>query len=158
MGNLLKPSLFCLGLWLAFSCSEELKPTPYTYTKLFTGENSKTWRIRLFEETLNDTVIGKFLPTCITDDRFKFYANTEHLYETTSGSQQCVQDEPGLTSSTWSFSNSSATLTMVLPIFTDGTLPFFVRDADEDDMVVELFFDETNTGSYRIHFEAVDEE
>jgi len=25
-------------------------------------------------------------------------------------------------------------------------------------MEVEIFFDETNTGSYRIHFEAIDEE
>lgn len=140
------------------SCSEELKPTPYTYTKLFTGENNKTWKVKIFEETLDGVVTDRFLPSCLRDDRFTFYANAEHLYETTAGSQRCFDGEPSLTSSSWSFANSSATLTMVLPILSDGTLPFFVKEADEEDMVVELFFDETNTGSYRIHFEAVDEE
>ena len=47
---------------------------------------------------------------------------------------------------------------MILPIFADNSLPFIVREAEEDDMEVEIFFDETNTSSYRIHFEAIDEE
>ena len=47
---------------------------------------------------------------------------------------------------------------MILPIFSDSALPFTVKEVDGDDMEVEIFFDETNTGSYRIHFEAIDEE
>jgi len=147
-----------ISVLTVISCSEELKPTPYTYTKIFTGENNKTWKIKLFEETLNGEVIDKFLPSCASDDKFKFYANTEHLFEAVSGSRKCAEDEPDVTSDSWSFSNANATLTMVLPIFADNSLPFFVREADEDDMKVEIFLDETNTASYRIHFEKVDEE
>ncbi len=98
------------------------------------------------------------MPSCLTDDRFKFYANTEHLYETTPGRQQCFEDEPALTSSAWSFKNSNATLLMIIPYFSDDTLPFFVKEIDEDDMEIEIFLDETNTESLRLHFEAVDEE
>jgi len=143
---------------LIFSCSEELNPTPYTYTKIFTGENNKTWKIKLFEETLDGEIINRFLPTCVSDDEFTFYANSEHLFEAISRSRKCVADEPALTTNTWSFNNATATLTMVLPLLSDNGLPYIVREADEDDMEVELFFDETNTGSYRIHFEAIDEE
>ena len=150
--------LLCATMWVAFSCSEELKPTPYSYTKLFTGENNKTWRIRLFEETLRDTVVGRSLPNCLTDDSFVFYANTEHRYETTSGSRQCFENESGLTTSSWSFSNSTATLTIVIPFLSDNALPFFVREADDDDMVIEIFLDEESTESYRLHFSAIDEE
>lgn len=143
---------------LIFSCSEDLEPTPYTYTKIFTGENNKTWKFNLFEETLNGKVIDRFQVSCASDDRFIFYANTEHLFEASLGSKKCYDDELALTTDTWSFNNATATLTMVLPLLYDGPLPYIVREADEDDMEVEIFFDEASTGSYRIHFEAVDEE
>jgi hypothetical protein len=155
LSNILSVSI---GVLFIISCSEELKPTPYTYTKIFTGENNKTWKIKLFEETLNGEVLDKFLPSCVSDDEFTFYANTEHLFEAVSSSRKCFEEEPDVTTNTWSFSNATATLTMVLPIFSDNGLPYIVREADEDDMEVEIFFDETNTGSYRIHFEAIDEE
>ncbi|MEJ1240180.1 lipocalin family protein [Chryseolinea sp. T2] len=139
-------------------CSEELTPTPYTLSKLVSGETSKTWKISLFEYALNDTVRTKFMEACLTDDRFKFYANTERLYETTAGRQLCFEGEQALTSSTWTFTNSNATLTMVMPIFDEGVLPFFVRELKENKMVLELFLDQENTESYRIHFEKTDEE
>jgi hypothetical protein len=47
---------------------------------------------------------------------------------------------------------------MVLPILSDNALPYFVRDVDDNDLEVEIFFDEANTASYRIKFEAIDEE
>lgn len=150
--------LLLAGVGFTVSCSEELNPTPYTYTKFFTGENNKTWKVTLFEETLNGEVIDKFMPSCLTDDKFIFYANSDHLFEATSGSRKCYTDEPGLTQNTWTFSNATATLTMVLPILSDNALPYIVREVDEDDMEVEIFFDETNSTSYRIQFEAIDEE
>ena len=150
--------ILCVGLCATLSCSEELKPTPYTYTKLFTGENNKSWRIKLFEETLRDTVVNRSLPSCLTDDRFIFYANAEHRYETTSGARQCFEDEASVTVSNWTFSNSSATLTMVFPLLADDALPFFVREIDGDDMEIEIYLNEENTESYRIHFSATDEE
>ena len=70
----------------AVGCSEEFTPTPYTYSKVFTGQNNKTWKITLFEETLNEVIIDKFMPGCITDDRYVFYANTEHSFQAISGS------------------------------------------------------------------------
>ena len=142
----------------AIGCSEEFTPTPYTYTKVFTGENNKTWQIILFEETLNDEIVAKFMPSCLTDDRYVFYANPERSFEAVSGSRKCFEDEADVTSDRWTFSNATATLTMILPILSDNALPFTVREADGDDMEIEIFFDETNTGSYRIHFEAIDEE
>ena len=153
-------SYFLLAVCLIASmgCSEEFTPTPYTYTKIFTGENNKTWKITLFEETENGDILAKFLPNCVEDDRFVFYANPEHSFEAISGSRKCYDDEPEVTTDRWTFNNATATLTMILPIFTDTTLPFIVREADNDDMEIEIFFDATNTGSYRIHFKAIDEE
>jgi hypothetical protein len=142
----------------ALGCSEEFTPTPYTYSKVFTGENNKTWKITLIEETLNDDIIDKFLPSCLSDDRYIFYANTEQSLTILSGSRKCFNDEADTTTDTWTFNNATATLTMLLPIFNDEPLPFIVREAEGDDMEIEIFFDETNTGSYRIHFEAIDEE
>ena len=80
--------LMFVGMMFSISCSEELNPTPYTYTKFFTGENNKTWKVTLFEETFDGAVIDRFMPSCLTDDKFVFYANTDHLFETTSGSQK----------------------------------------------------------------------
>jgi hypothetical protein len=150
--------LFSICLIVAMGCSEEFTPTPYNYTKVFTGENNKTWKIILFEETLNDEVVEKFLPSCVSDDRYVFFANSEHTLEAASGSRKCFEDEADITTDTWSFSNATATLTMILPILADNALPFIVREAEGDDMEIEIFFDETNTSSYRIHFEAIDEE
>jgi hypothetical protein len=150
--------LFSTCLIAAVGCSEEFTPTPYAYSKIFTGENNKTWKITLIEETLDGSVVDKFLPSCLTDDRYIFYANPERSLEAISGSRKCFDGEADVTTDTWSFSNATATLTMILPILSDSSLPFIVREAEDDDMEVEIFFDETNTGSYRIHFEAIDEE
>jgi len=158
MRSLSKLFIIILSVLIVNSCSEELNPTPYTYTKIFTGENNKTWKIKLFEETLEGEIIDKLLPTCVSDDKFIFYANSEHSFDAVSGSKKCAEDEPDVTTNTWSFSNATATLTMVLPILSDNALPYIVREADAGDMEVEIFFDETNTASYRIHFEAIDEE
>ena len=151
-------SLFFAAAGLAWGCAEELQPTPYPMSRLVSGENSKTWKIERFEYAVNDTVESRFMESCLLDDRFKFYDNTERLYETTSGRVQCFQDEPSMTTSTWTFTNAKATLTMAMPIFGDGTIPFFVRKLEADEMVLELFLDETNVESYRIYFSMTDEE
>ena len=145
-------------LIVAVGCSEEFTPTPYTYSKIFTGENNKTWKIKLFEQTLDGKVVDRFLPSCLTDDRYVFYANTEHSSQAISGTRKCFDEEADVTTSNWSFNNANATLIMVLPLFGDDPLPLILREADEDDMEGELFFDEAATESYRIHFEATDEE
>ena len=160
--NMRKPyfSLLTLLTLLVLSCTEEIDPTPYTYTKLFTGENSKTWKINFLEETLNGDIIDRFSLNCATDDEYVFYANTEHSFEVSTGSRKCNEvPEANLIEDTWTFTNANATLTMIMPFFTpDFSLPFIVRDVDKNDMELEIFYDEANTGSYRIHFEAIDED
>ena len=150
--------LLSICMIAAIGCSEDFTPVPYTYTKVFSGENNKTWKITLFEETLDGKVVDKFMPSCLTDDRYVFYANSDHSYQALSGSRKCFTDEPDATNDRWSFTNATATLIMVLPIFSDSAIPFIVRKADTDKMELEIFFDDTNTGSYRIHFDAIDEE
>jgi hypothetical protein len=151
--------IFSLVILVTFSCTEEIKPTPYTYTTIFTGENSKTWKLKFLEETLNGDVIETFNIACAADDKYIFYANTERLYEAVTGSQKCNTDEASVITNTWSFNNASATLAMLLPFFTtEGSIPFIVREVKSNKMELEYFFDDENTQSYRIHFDAIDED
>lgn len=140
-------------------CSEEIAPTPYTYSKFFTGENSKTWKIKILEETLDGKVIDRFTLACATDDRYTFFAATGHAFEAVTGSNKCSAEEQNVIEDVWTFNNANATLTMLLPFFVvDSTLPFIVREVDENGMELEIFLDEANTSSYRIHFDVVDED
>lgn len=154
--------LFSLGLIMllfTFSCSEEITPTPYTYTQIFSGKNSKTWifkSIILWEEGKTD--INYTLPNCIRDDRYIFYANEEKTFEVTNGPTKCSPDEPDtIISDTWSFINAGATLTITIPFLADFSLPYIVREIDQNDMLLEIFLDFEGTQSYRIAFEAIDE-
>lgn len=153
-------NLFSIGiiLILILSCSEELVPTPYTYTKVFTGEKSKTWKIKFLEETFEGKVISRFSVSCAADDKYTFYAKSEHTLEVLTGTLKCDSTEPALIKDVWTFTNASATLTMILPFFSvNSTVPLIVRAADDDEMVLEIFLDEENKESYRIHFEVIDE-
>jgi len=152
--------LICAGLLTVISCSEDFTPTPFTFTKLFTGENNKTWTIDLIEISVDGNVVDRFAEDCLKDDRFIFHANDEHSYEAHSGRSKCfqVEPEPDFVLDTWSYSSATATLTFVIPRVSDISRPYFVREVDEDDMIVEFFFDQANTESARIHFEAIDEE
>jgi hypothetical protein len=150
---------FVIGVSLAFSaCQEELEPTPLTYTRVFTGEVSKTWKLTIMEETQDGKVIDRFTVNCANDDRFIFYATSDRLYEVKSGNQKCFAGEPATFTDTWSFNNATATLTIVIPFLADSRLPFIVKDVDKDDMELEIFFDEQGTGSYKLYFELIDEE
>jgi hypothetical protein len=140
------------------SCSEEITPEPFVFSRQFTGENSKTWKVTLFEETLDGKVIDRFTVGCVTDDQYKFYANPERRTEFKAGASKCFNPaEPAIIVESWSYQSGTATLTMLLPIFADFPLPFIVREIQDDDMELEIFF-EGNTGSYRIHFDAIDED
>jgi len=151
--------IIVIALGLTFSCSEEFQPTPYTYSKLFTGQNNKTWKIKLVEDALNGEVIDRWMNDCLTDDRFIFYANAEHSYEATTGSKKCFEEpEADRLVEAWSFNNATAALVMIIPFIADFAVPYTVREVDEGDMVVEIFYDQENTTSRRVHLEAIDEE
>jgi len=149
-----------LGLLLILgvvSCSEEITPKPFTFSKFFTGENSKTWKVTFFEETLNSKVVDRFNVSCVGDDQYTFYANPERETVFKSGATKCFNPpESSSITDSWSYQSASATLTMLFPIFADTSIPFIVKDIDENDMVLEIFFGDG--GSYRIHFKAIDED
>ena len=139
------------------SCTEEITPTPYEYTKVFTGEKSKTWKLKFLEYTLDGKVEETFNLSCASDDQYVFYAGSERAYKAITGSVKCSVDESDVINDTWSFNNASATLTMVLPFFREEGLPFIVREAKKKKLEIEIFLDEANTSSYRMHFEATEE-
>ena len=151
-------AILSMLLLVVVSCTEEVTPTPYTYTTVFTGENSKTWKVKFLEQTLDGAVEETFNVACSNDDKYIFYANSERGYKATTGSKKCSSDESDVINDSWSFNNASATLTMVLPFFTESSLPFIVREARKNKMELEIFLDEKNTSSYRIHFEATNED
>ena len=146
-----------VGLLILVSCSEEVIPTPYEYTKIFTGETSKTWKLKFLEQTLDGDVEETFNVSCGSDDQYVFYANSERAYKVTTGTKKCDVDESDVIDDSWSFNNASATLTMILPFFTTSSLPFIVREAKKNKLELEFFLDEENTKSYRIHLESVKE-
>jgi hypothetical protein len=151
---------FLLAALVIFNgCSEEIAPAPYTYTKFFTGDNSKTWKFKILEETLNGKVIFRTTINCATDDEYVFYAKTGHVFEVQTGSKRCSASETDIIEDVWTFNNATATLTMAFPFLADGiSLPFIVREVDKNGMVLEIFLDQENTNSYRIHLDVVDED
>jgi hypothetical protein len=138
------------------SCSEEIEPTPYTYSQFFSGKEKKTWvfeSIILWEEGKSD--ISYTLSNCIGDDQYIFYADSEKKYEVTNGATKCASGEPDLLiTDTWSFINGGATLTIILPFLSDTPLPYIVREVSNTDMLLEIFIDQENTQSYRIAFKS----
>lgn len=147
--------LFLPACALLFSCTEEVTPTPYTYTQVFTGETSKAWTIRsisLKEEGKGDVTFN--IDNCIKDDHYVFYAGADRKFEITEGNSKCSAADPDVVlTDTWSFVNASASLTMIFPLLSDNPLPYFVREADDNSMTIEIFFDE-DKASYRIAFRA----
>jgi hypothetical protein len=142
------------------SCSEEVKPTPLTYTKVFTGQTSKTWSIdKVLVRKIGQDDQPVTLSTCERDDRYIFYANDERLFEVDNGRLSCdATEKQTLVSYTWSFSNSNASLQMVVPhFFGNYIIPFIVTKATSSDMVLEVFADEKNTISYVFYFKLVNE-
>lgn len=143
---------------LGLSCSEELVPKPYTFTQIFTGEVKKTWVIKFFEETLNGEVTDTFSVECAEDDLYTFYNDVEHSFEVETKSKKCYSPaEAGIIQDTWVYTPGSSTLSMIIPVFSpDISLPFIVRQVENNKMELEIFFD-NNTASYRIHFSAIEE-
>lgn len=139
------------------SCSEPVTPTPYTYTQVFTGAKDKTWKVQFVEQTLKGAIVDRFTIDCASDDQFTLYANAERTEQIDNGSKKCGTEATTMTDS-WGFSNSSATLIILLPFLADSSLPMIVREANKNTMVLEIFFDATNTESYRVHFTATHEE
>jgi hypothetical protein len=145
------------------SCSEE-EPTNKLaeYAKMFSGKNSKTWKLTgFFARRTGGQEVEFNLSTCAGDDRYTFYANAEKLFEVSNGTFSCVEDgdDPLLVSYTWSFNNANASLSMVFPhIFGYFFIPFTVKSVTEDEMELEIFVNQEGTESYALILESVDED
>jgi hypothetical protein len=71
---------------LLASCSEDVKPTPLEYNKIFSGKTKKTWKVASLKwkgDGKDD--ISYNLGSCDKDNLYTFYANAENLYEVSNG-------------------------------------------------------------------------
>lgn len=151
-------------LFVAAACSEEIKPKPYTYAQVFTGETSRSWkltRLTIKEEgkgdvNFNESDLRQALGSCAADDLYTFHADPQKTFEVLEGASTCSPGDPQVyVTDTWSFSNANATLSFVFPVLANVALPYFVRSVDDSQMEIEIFLDENNTSSYRMTFKAV---
>jgi hypothetical protein len=150
----------------AISCKEENEATPYTYSKIFSGENQKTWVIQEVREAkVGEDPINFDFASCELDDRYTFKADDEKSFVVDNGNSSCPVDEGQdpeedvYAEATWSFVNSGAVLTIPIPrIFGNFYVPFTVREITSSRMVLEIFADQGNTISYQVVMKSVAEE
>ena len=82
------------AVFLIVGCTEKIEPKPYTYSHVFTGKTSKTWRIdRLILKQQGKADENLSLSTCERDDLYTFYANEEKLFEVDNGNVACSSEE-----------------------------------------------------------------
>lgn len=150
-------TVFIIASLLA--CTEQKDPEPYSYTKIFTGVTSKVWKLSFVELAVNGKVVDVRTEPCLVDERYTFYSNEERLYSIDFGKVRCDGTEViTKISDSWSYNTSTTTLTMIMPYFINNPLvPLIVREARRDKMILEIFFDQENTVSYRFNFNVVTE-
>lgn len=158
--------LIILNGFILAGCTEQNTPVPYTYSKVFSGETKRSWKLtRLqFKEQgkadVNYTIsdLNQILGPCVTDDLYTFYANPEKTFQISEGATKCNAGDPDVyISDTWSFNNATAALSMVFPLLSGSALPYIVLQANDKEMTTEIFVDANNTTSYKIHFVAVND-
>ena len=155
----IKIALYLFAIGIATSCSETVEPRPFTYSQIFSGKSSKTWKLKSIAFIEKDKPDQTFsLSNCLADDRYVFYANGERLYQVEDGTNKCSFSDPDiLVSDTWSFVNATASLTIILPFLADFPLPYIVKEVDNSKMVLEIYLDEAGTQSYQMTFNALTE-
>ena len=148
------------SLLIFASCSEDPKPIVNEFYKIITGKTKKTWKVTGIKWTGDEKEdINYSLSSCYKDDLYTFYANEERLYEVSNGPSKCSDSEPDqLVSDSWSFVNATSTLTIVFPLLSDSSLPYFVRKVTSKEMTLEIYIDQDNTYSYAITLQSVSEE
>jgi len=135
------------------ACTEQVKVEPFTYPEVFTGKTKQGWTIRSVQLLQQGKGTITFnLSQCVTDDLYIFYNNPERTYQVTDGATKCNASDPNLiVDSSWSFTNSTAALTIIVPILSDSPLPFIVKEVDNSKLVIDIYFDD-NKSNYRINF------
>ena len=141
------------------SCTEKLDPAPLDYTRIISGDVSKTWALSSISFRNEGDPDWRLNDECWSDDDYTFFRDTERKFEFKSGSVKCDALEEKITIiDTWSFINANSTLFFVVPLFSDNALPFTVVDIDNNDMVLELYFNDAGSQSYQLKFDLKDEE
>lgn len=70
----------------------------------------------------------------------------------TEGATKCNDGDPSvIVDSSWAFVNTTASLTIIMPLLAGQPLPFIVKEVDETRMVLDIYFDD-NKSSYRFNF------
>jgi hypothetical protein len=140
-------------LAMLMACTEPVDVTPFTYPQVFTGEVRQGWSIRSVQLLQDGKGTQTFqLDQCITDDIYIFYNNPERTYQVTEGATKCNDGDPTLiVDSNWGFTNSTAQLTMVMPLLSVDPLPFVLKEVDGVKMTLDIYFDD-NHSSYRFNF------
>lgn len=150
LNKLMPAILFPLAL---IGCTESVKPIPYTYTQVFTGTTSKTWTITQIKYTeVGKADLNLGLSSCAADDEYTFFDNSDHSYSVTEGATKCTSTDPDvIVDDIWSFNNSGAVLTIIMPIFDSvDRIPFIVNQASDNKIVLQIFLDSENKTSYKI--------
>jgi hypothetical protein len=159
MRHLLLQILFVWGgVFLLAGCSEKLDPQPATYSKMLTGETSKSWRLTTLQILEKATIVESIpLPAnnCVGDDLYVFFAGTEKRFQVTEGTRKCSPTDPDLIiENNWSLTNANATLSFVVPLLADFPLPFILKKMTTTELSVEIYLEDDDDTSYRLIFSA----
>ncbi|HYG40921.1 MAG TPA: hypothetical protein VD908_19990 [Cytophagales bacterium] len=153
----IRNSSFCLLFLLSLiigSCSEKVEPDPPTFSKLLTGDSSKTWRMTSISITVregNKKYEFSIENDCSDsidyyDNYYTFYANAERTMEITEGPEKCEFFEELHLVDYWAIENASATLTFVfLPLGGQFRIPWTIKDLTERKLSIEFY---TEDGKY----------
>ncbi|MBD2751449.1 hypothetical protein [Spirosoma validum] len=144
--------------WLISGCSEKIDPKPSTYSQLLTGTEKKTWRmvsVFIIDQGQSSGVIpASQLTPCIADDLLTFYANAEHKFEASQGTNICYPKSPDIyVTDTWDLVNANATLDFYIPLL-NGKYPWIIKNLTATVLTVEYYFPDINA-SYRFTFNSV---
>ena len=153
------------SLFILFGCTEPLEVEEYTVPKMITGKTQTSWKmrnvqiVRVGKGTLTvspEFFFGEEDNPCQVDNIYTFVNNAERTLRITEGSLKCNAGDPNLVyEGSWSFVNATATLTFFMPVLTtEGLVPFTVTEANENSLVIDLYY--TETSSYRFNFRPTD--
>ncbi|QHT65535.1 hypothetical protein GXP67_02060 [Rhodocytophaga rosea] len=149
--------LMVMSLCLA-GCSEEFEPTPLTYSKLLSGDSSKTWRLTgysIVEEGKQPLTFDLNDPSdpdnCVYDELYTFYADEGRTFEISQGEDKCIDGPDIYYTGSWSIVNANATVNFGTPLF--GIGGYTIKRLTERSMTVELFVNQYNF-AYRLVFTA----
>ena len=147
--------LFIIFALSILGCREDFEPTPYTYSKLLTGETKKAWKLAALQYRSDERPLITYdlpLDDCAFDDLYIFYADDTKTFEIDEGVSKCNPDDPQLfITDNWSLVNATATLEMVIPILIPFRYPYIIKELSEKRLMVEVYFI-GNKESYRMIF------